>query len=239
MTKMTAEQRRLVEKNLDLAHHHALQVWRRNQQGMDRAEVISVAYQGLITAALKFDPHHHKTVDENFDVELAFTGYASRKIMGAILDWQRSRDHVPRRQRKIYRDLQSHGHGQGKTHTELVGLTGYQLEDIQKATQAVEGTVVSLDIPSEYSEGIPYYALHADTTVDIESDAMVGSLVWGWVKEWDDLPLLQKRVIVGKYFFGHDLVRISQELGVRLPLVRDAHQAAVLRIHAAMLKQVS
>ena len=232
--KLNAYQKELVEKNLDLARYLALVTWRRSREEMERYEVVSVAYQGLIAAAIRFDPTRPQIIPGDLENGKAFAGYARRKIIGAILDWQRSRDHVPRKQRAVYRELQNQGHGRGKTHKELAELTGIDLNKIQLVTQAVEATAVSLDTPPEHWDYSPQYAVYASDDHDVESVAAGVTIMEAWVTVWIDLPPLQKRIIAAKYYYGHDLVNIADQLGERLNIVREAHALAVLVLHEAM-----
>lgn len=237
--KLTEYQKQLVIKNLNLAHHLALISWRRNRQEIEKFEIVSIAYQGLIAATIKFDPTRPQIIPGDLENGKAFAGYARRKIIGAILDWQRSRDHVPRKQRAVYRELQNQGHGRGKTQKELSELTGIDINKIQIITQAVEATAVSLDTPPEYWDFVPQYAIYASAEHDVESAAAGVTIMEAWVAAWNDLPLLQKRIVAAKYYYGHDLVNIADQLGERLNVVREAHSAAVQTLHKAMKDEVS
>jgi RNA polymerase sigma-B factor len=235
-TQMTAIQRSLVEKNLDLAHHLALDVWRRNPTVFEREDVIEIAYEGLVKAAIKFDPSRARVNEAGeADVAGAFSGFARQKINGAILDWQRKRDHVPRRWRTTYKTLQEAGHGLGRTPQEVADLTGVSIEQVRLVVSAVEATVVSLHdaIYSEHS---------GDPVSDVEHDSVEGSALMGKIRSavlgaWDELAEMQQVVLALRYYEGLELTHISEVLEVRLSTVRIAHAEGLLLLHEAMARE--
>lgn len=238
--RLTPEQKRLVEKNKDLAHSIALDFWRRAPEEMEKHEVVSVAYLGLSTAAARFDAEHHGEVNEDFDPEKAFGAFVRHRIAGAIMDWQRSRDHVPRRQRRTYKDLQRIGHGNGASLEELSDITGLEVDKIRAITLAVETPAYSLDAhpeiwPGNAQEDGP----HLLPTQDVESSAVVSAMQQLLVQTIDSLPRLQQQVVFLHYYAGMDMADISAELGTRLSSVRVAHNEAILIIHSVMRRAAS
>lgn len=245
--QLTTDQLSLIRENVNLAHLAAKVWWDRNAQNQwtsensddtDLREVTAVAYQGLVTAAQNWDPQHHSEVDENYDARLAFAGFAKKRIVGTILDWQRKRDHVPRRQRRIYKDLQLLGHGSGMTPEQLADITGLNVEKIRSITQAVEATALSLDIPPDGWTDFPSYS-DVPAPDDVEGSAVVMTVQEALVATIDDLPDLQKSIIVLRYYSGIDFSAIATELGVRLGTVRTAHNEAMYLIHDVMRRAVS
>lgn len=238
---LTDSQRELVEKNLDLAHHLALATWRRNPHIQDKDEIVAVAYEGLVTAASRFDPSRADVNDGVPDLTGAFSGYARRRIQGSILDWQRKRDHVPKRQRSTYKELQALGHGQGRSPLELSDLTGMPVARIKMIISAVESPVLSLTGEnSELEHSRDTYQWDLPTSTDlVESDAMEDAIISCVVSAWDDLPDLQRLVIAMRYYAGLDLITVAQEIGVRLSSVREAHAEGLLFLHSAMVREAS
>lgn len=241
LTPLTSEQRALVEKNLDLAHHLALSVWRRNQQAIDKSEIISVAYEGLTLAASRFDPSRAEIKDGVPDIDGAFSGYARRRINGIILDWQRSKDHVPRRQRSTYKELQSHGYGDGRTASELADLTGLEETKIRLVVAAVEHEPVSLWATFPDDPDFPYRdnvvaKTHAG---DVEASALASRIQEIVTATFDSLTDFQRLVIALRYYEGEDLTTIATVLETNLSTVRVAHSEAILFLHAAMVSEAS
>lgn len=239
ITPLTPIQRDLVEKNLDLAHHLALTVWRRNQDAIDKAEIISVAYEGLTLAASRFDPERAEIKDGIPDIEGAFSGYARRRINGIILDWQRSRDHVPRRQRSTYKELQSHGYGDGRTASELADLTGLEETKIRLVVAAVEHAPVAfMDVPRDEEEPVAGGAWLSSTD-HVEETALASRIQEIVTATFDSLTDFQRLVIALRYYEGEDLTTIATVLETTLSNVRVAHSEAILFLHAAMVSEAS
>lgn len=240
--KLTREQQRLVETHIDLAHKLAKAYWSKYPEKMDLREVTSVAYQGLVTAAARYNPDFHgENVREDFDPFLAFGPYARTRINGAILDWAKGgeQDHVPRRQRRAYKDFQSHGHGGvGRTASELSDLTGMPEDKVRAIILAVESTAISLDGPPDTWEGIPHnndIASHAD----VESSAVQSAITRAATRALRSLTNFQQVVVILRYYQGYELPAIAEVLQVRLPLVREAHTESMIVIHSVMEKEAS
>lgn len=247
-SSLTQEQRDLVEKNLDLAHFLAAAAYRRLPSHLDADEVIAVAYEGLVQAALRFDPSRANVVDGVADIRGAFSGYARRRINGAILDWQNRNDHVPRRQRTTFRELQALGYGQGRSVEDLADLTGLAPEKIRAIAAAVEHQPLSLDweppslrgSKNDETNSSAFNSLRFEPQArPLESTALVTRIQDTVVSVFDGLTDLQRIVIALRYYEGKDLSTISAVLGVRLTLVKVAHSEGLTLLHAAMLSEAS
>jgi RNA polymerase sigma factor for flagellar operon FliA len=236
--KLTEYQKSLVSSNLDLARFLALEHWRRSRQEMEKDEVVTIAYQGLVNAALKFDPERADIRPGDLENGKAFAGWARKWINGAILEWQRSRDHVPKRQRRVYKNLQHHGHGAGRTAEELADITGLNVEKIRSITQAVEATAVSLDAPPENWDDSPYSSNYPGT-VSVEDSALTSSVQNAVADTFSALPPLQRSVLVLRYYQGYDLTQIASELGVAVSVVRSSHRDAIEQIHLVMRNEIA
>lgn len=229
---LTTEQRDLVEKNLDLARHLALASWRRRPVSQDKDDYVSVAYEGLIAAARRFDPSRAGQVDGEADLDGAFAGYARRWINGSILEWQRGRDHVPKKQRSTYKTLQALGHGVGRTPEDLSEITGMPEERIRLIISAVEMPAV----PLEHGEGTHQEPVDGRP---VEERALGSKIQQAFVLCWDDLPDLQRLVIALRYYEGLSLLDVAELIEVRISLVRDAHAEALFSLHEAMVFEAS
>lgn len=235
---MTEYQKNLVTTHIKLAQRLALEAWRRSPESMEKYEVVQVAYHGLLTAAVKFDPEWRPEDDSKYDPFLAFGSFARRRITGAIMDWQRARDHVPKRQRRIYKALIELGHGSGKTPEELSDLMGVPADKIRAVTQAVESTALSLDSSSEnWAE--PRYGAVPSSSASVEDLALASTIQSVVADTIQALPPLQRSVVVLRYYSGFDLTRVAVELQVSPSVVRAVHKEAVEEIHAAMRRVAS
>lgn len=223
MSKLTDYQKRLVQDNVDLAHYLAQVAWARNPERLDIDELVSAAHQGLISAALKFDP---SMMDEGSTEAKHFSGYARQRIRGAILDWMRNQDHVPRNKRISYKSFQKAGLGSGKSIEEISDITNVSVEKIKNIVQVVEATSFSLD-----SEYLPTELLAEDS---VEGTAAENRMRAAMVSQWNLLTPLQQIIVSLRYYSGLEFPAIAVELQLRLGLVRQEHEDAVLILHSAL-----
>ena len=237
--KLTPEQKKLVADNVALARFLAYNRYEMAPTKLDYDELVALAYQGLINAAIRFDPTRPSIVPEDLENGKAFAGYARTKIIGAILDWQKKdADHVPRSYRTDYKILQRAGYPEKtKNYTELAHITGLHLDRIKLVVAAVERMPVSFDEMSSRIDGPSEEILPSDH--DVERSVVVeavGAAVSGTVAK---LPELQQVVLAMRYLMGYELQVISEELSVSPAVVREAHNAAIEAVYEAMLVAVS
>jgi RNA polymerase sigma factor FliA len=220
--RLTPDQAHLVTSHRKLAYSIAEDYWRRSNDNLDMKETISIAYQGLVTAALRFDPEWRPDNDPNYQPFLAFGSFAKRRITGAILDWMRQQDHVPRRQRQTYKKLQAQGHGSGRTPEELADITGVPADRIREIVSAVESASVSFDDTWE----------HKEETIDhVESEVSTATVLKAAADAVAAFPEAQQDIIYMRYFYGFDFGTIAAELGVAVANVRVMHHEAMLILH--------
>jgi DNA-directed RNA polymerase specialized sigma subunit len=226
---LTAYQRRLVSENRALAIRLAMIAWSKNRQ-QDGDELVSVAYQGLVTAALLFDPTRTDIDPDDLENGKAFSGYARQRIVGSLLDWQRKSDFVPRRVRKAYKDLQAIGHGDGASTRDLAATTGLPESHIRTVVAAVETMPVSLDDRPETDDekssfGANEYYVAAEA--DVETDAAVALILTEMARTWAALPFLQRAAVANKFYFGKSVSRAAADLGCSTNDLRDALTAGI------------
>lgn len=233
MTEQLSDyQRELIETHVGLAQNIATRFWRRLPNVLDLDDVVAIAYQGLVTAAQRFDPSYRPPDDPKYDPRLAFGPFARTRITGAIQDWLRSRDHVPRRHRRLYKDIRDLGPGQTtETTAELLGVDPAR---VRAVVTAVETPPVSLTSVMEAQHSFPVADPHdtADSVVVQSVQDAVSAVI-------DDMADFEKSVIVLRYYMGLDFVRIATELEVSVSRVKEAHQEAVLLIHGVMIQAVT
>ncbi len=238
--RLTPYQKNLVETHIKLAQLEGLKAWRKAPEAMEKNEVVGIAYQGLVTAALRFDPEWRPENDPEYEPFLAFGAFARRRITGAILDWQKGRDHVPRNHRRLYKELQRHGHGTGKTPEQLSDLTGMDVNKIRQITQAVETQALSLDADADHwNDSAEAKGNAPASSADVEASALVSQITNRVADAIRGLPDLQRSVIVLRYYSGFDLNAIAMELGVSMAVVRVAHRESVDLIHELMRETAS
>lgn len=247
--ELTREQSKLVEKNIDLAHFLARESWNRNKANLDLDEVVSIAYQGLVKAALKFNPEMMSA--ETVASGKAFAGFARQKINGAILDWQRDIDHVQRSYRQVYKQLQLLGytteHRNSVSYEEFAVKLELPVEKIKQIIRTVENSPVSLNNevgdPSLIEEGIVSGYTDGNHLMDrkntVEGSVIETSITSAVRDAYSDLPELHKVIIAMRWYQNDDFQTIAVVLGVSLNVVRDAHTSALDAIHQAMVRTAS
>lgn len=226
---LTSDQNHLIETHVALAQRIANRFWHKTGGAVEMDELLSVAYQGLTTAALRFDENYRPPNDPAYVPFLAFGPFARVRITGAIQDWLRAIDHVPRRQRKTYKDIRDLP--QGRPVEETAAMLGISPDRVRAVVLAVESPPVSL----ESIEGDVSHHTGSNT----ETDAAARAIQRAMAACVSEMPSFKKSVVVMRYYLGLDFSRISAELGSSLSSVKVAHQEAVLDIHSVMLSAAS
>jgi RNA polymerase sigma factor (sigma-70 family) len=225
--KLTPEQQQLVTDNKELAQYIALYVWRQNKQDMEKEEVVSIAYEGLCKAALLYAPHSHGMSQETIDNGKAFAGFARIKINGAILDWQKANDHVPRRQRQMYKEFKTLGYGEGATIDYLAEKTGLTAKKVRAVIVAVEATSVSID---GNQDGMT-------SPEDVEENAVVSEILNSVSDAFVTLTPLQQEILTRRYFLQHEIPQISKDMSRSLLDIRAEHADGIIKLQKIMEKK--
>lgn len=233
---LNTEQRELVRANVELAHRLARDAWNKNPDALDIEEVVSIAYQGLIKAALRFDENHFTVTDDNFKPELAFAALAKRWISGAILEWQRREDHVQRTYRQIYKQLQVEGYD-GKNLEAVAPRMKEPLTKLHLVVHAVENPYVSLD--ETIAPGVPHPKFgEVAGEHDVESSALEVSITSAVQQAHNEMSAHKQVIIALHYYANMEFQAIAAEMDVPLRYVRELHTEAILELHEAMASRV-
>lgn len=237
--QLTPFQKNLVEQNLDLARYLGLVAWRRSRQEMEKYEVVGIAYQGLISAALTFDPT--LVSPETLENGKAFAGFARLRINGAILDWQRSRDHVPKRQRKAYKDLQRAGWGNGKTIDQLAEELKLDPDKVRETIQSVEAISVSLDANYRFQEEDNRMGSHLEHPGfhNVEESVLALRLQSVLNERLESFPWEYQAVFVLRRYQEMDFNSIAQELQLRVAQVRSIYHEVAVELHDVAEREAS
>ena len=233
-TPLTSEQLVLVENHMGLAQHIAMAFWKRAPNALDRDELVAVAYQGLVTAALRFDLSYRPDNDPGYRPELAFGPWARTKITGTIQDWLRTIDHVPRRQRKTYREMQMLA--PGRSPEETAAILGIDPARVRAITHAVECPPVSLDEIQDAATRDPVSSTPIGGT---EGEAMTNLVQEAVGVAFTDMDDMSKSVLALKYYSGLTFTQIAAQLGTSTARVKEIHQEAVVTVHSVMLRVVT
>lgn len=209
---------------------------RRIPTWVDPEELVSVASLGLVAAADKFDPNYRPPQgDPNYDPWLAFGAFAKIKINGAIQDWMRTQDHVPRRQRQLFKSMETLG---TVADPELTAeRLGVDIRRVRAVVTAVKNTPVSLEADTGFQpQG---WSTDPVSSANTESSMAVSAVQDAVVTVYASMTPEEKSVLALRYYMGYDFPRIAQEMESTLSRVKVICQEAVAQIHSVMVREVS
>lgn len=235
---LTPYQRDLVAENTALAQFLARRRWEMAPDKLEYEELVALAYQGLVSAALRFDPSREEITPGDLENGKAFSGFARQRILGAILDWQkRDADHVPRSYRTDYKMLQRSGYPEAtKDYAALSRSTGIPTERIRLVVAAVERMPVSFDQLSEGANSSGEEVL--STRQDVEESVISRSIKDALADSVAEMTELQQTVLAMRYYLGIDLQSIADNLESSIVVVREAHNTAIVLAQEAMMSAV-
>lgn len=238
MDKLTEYQKSLVADNVSLAQFLARRRWEMAPDKLEYEELVALAYQGLVSAALRFDPSREDIIPGDLENGKAFSGFARQRILGSILDWQkRDADHVPRSYRTDYKLLQRSGYPETlKDYTQLSFLTGLPTERIRLVVAAVERMPVSFDQLSEGEDSSGEEVLSSSDNV--EESVISRSVSEALAAKTESMSELQQTVLAMRYYLGLDLQAIADALDCPIVSVREAHNTAIVEAQETMISAV-
>jgi RNA polymerase sigma factor for flagellar operon FliA len=220
-TPLTPRQRELVASNKGLAEkisHDYLQ----RAPGLEIDEVVAVAYQGLIDAALRFDPSRG----------VPFGGFARQIIHFAIQMWQRDEDYLQRNIRTDYKKMLESGYTErGGISPSLVERTGLTMKRMVTVVRAVAAK------PTSSEHLVEAEAVLAHPDVDVESSVVVSAIQGSVATVYQSLPGVQQIIVAMVYFQGLELRQVAENLGTSVSFVRQSHSEAVSLLHEEMVRQ--
>lgn len=236
---MDTEQTKLVEDNIGLANFLARLMWEKSKEVLDRDDLRSLAYQGLVSAALRWRPYGEQNgySEESIASGQFFSVFARKRILGQIMDAMREADHVQRSVRSAHKAMLRAGYGQGVPTEEVSVVTGLTLAKIREVARAVENTPVSIWQSDEHGDAVGLYFTpydHVGAQDHVHETTFVNSITGALVQAFDQLTELQQVIIVLRFYLQMELQPIGLELDLGLTVVRETLAEAVLSLHAAM-----
>jgi RNA polymerase sigma factor for flagellar operon FliA len=232
-TRLPALRDELVERHLGLVKYAAAWVAGRLPRHLGLDDLYAAGLVGFLAAVEDYDP----------DRGVAFSGYATPRIRGAIFDELRRLDCVPRRVRRRLRDLQravatlTQRLDRDPTEEEIARHLQIDVDEYRRLLG--EGlTLTSLDALADDARGSTHADALEDTTVSnplsrLEANDVrrrLGQLI-------DRLPPRDRQVLALYYYEELTMHEIGRVLGVTESRVSQIHSAALVRLRVALGRQ--
>lgn len=196
-------------------------------------DMVNQGIIALIDAVEKFDP----------DLGNKFETFASLKIKGAIIDFMRKQDWVPRNQRnlakeldEVYNELYSE-RGYEPTKPEVAERMGVSLPHLDKILQQRHNSIIL-----SYEEAINEKMMVASPLIVNESDkdSPEAGLLYQEMKEKlmeaiDQLNEKERLVVSLYYYESLKLREIAEILNITESRVSQIHSAAIIKMKSKMI----
>lgn len=234
---MDAQQTKLVSENIGLANFLARLMWEKSKEVLDRDDLRSLAYQGLVAAAMRWRAYGEENgySEESISSGKFFSVFARKRILGQIMDAMREADHVQRSVRSAHKAILKAGYGQGISIEEISVQTGYPIARIHEVIRSVDNSPVSLEGGMNHNEDSDWSGFEdVGAFNNVDSSAFVNEVTGQLVGAFDRLSLQQQCVLTMRFYLGMELQVIAADLGMSLTPVRETLNEAVLSLHAAM-----
>lgn len=206
----------------------AYRVWQQAPHALEMDELEALALSGLASAQARWPAY---CAAKGYDPEAFqfYRAYTLRRMRGAILDYLRSQDWVPRSTRTRAKALRDAGQDRGLSDEALAAATGMTAAEVRETAAAVAARPVSIDAE-------PYDVAGED---DVEGSAVVSEVLAAVSAVMASLDGTARVIVALRYYHGMTLPDIAPCAGVTADEAARVHQLAVMSIHAAMIKAVA
>lgn len=199
---------------------------------VDRLDLESAGYVGLVDAAAKYDSSKH----------VQFKSYAQFRIRGAILDSLRSTDWGPRQLRRKAREIEramqliSHRCGRTATESEVASELGLDLESYQELLGQLDSLEVgTLNVESNEDSSGEEIAYVPGPTQDEPLFRLLRSELSQHLQDAIESLGERERMVVSLYYAEElSLKEIGQALGISESRVSQIRSSAVIHLRAAL-----
>lgn len=195
-------------------------------------DMVNQGIIALIDAVEKFDP----------DLGNKFETFASLKIKGAIIDFMRKQDWVPRNQRNLSKELDETyneyyaEHGCEPSKQEMADKMGVSVIHLDKILQQRHNSIIL-----SYEEAINEKMMTASPLIVNESDkdSPEAGLLYEELKsklmEAIDQLNEKERLVVSLYYYENlKLKEIAEVLGITESRVSQIHSAAIIKMKSRL-----
>lgn len=218
---MTPDQQQLVLDHINIAEMAAVRVWKTAQHALELDELKSLAYLGLVHAAVRWEPYCE---ERGFDPEQLqfFVPFAQRRSEGAVRDAIRTADWANRSLRTRHKMLLEAGLERGASEREMATKSGLSVAEVRSTKLGMARKPVSLDVPEIELGGQPG---------TVESSALATELLQATVEAVRQLDEVSQTVIVLRYYSGMEIKEVAAQMGLTESRASHIHTNAVLKVH--------
>ncbi len=227
-TRSIEDRNEIVLKYTDLVKRIVLRFRGSYSNYAQMDDMINQGIIALIDAVEKFDPHMGNK----------FETFASVKIRGAVIDFMRKQDWVPRNQRNLAKELDdAYGalyseNGEEPTKEEIAEYMGITVAGLEKILEQRQSSMVL-----SYEEAINEKMMVAAPIVENKSDSETpeGVLLYAELKEKlaEAIDLLneKERLVVTLYYYENlKLKEIAEVMGITESRVSQIHSASIVKM---------
>lgn len=222
----------LVERYLPLVDFIIQRFMMSLPKTVDKDDIRSLAYEGLLDAFDKFD----------LERDLKFETYASWRIKGAVIDGLRNSDWLPRSVRDKVKKIENaymvleQEKNDSVSDEEVSEYLGISKTELNRAvSEAALSSMISIDetIYEDQQQVGKYTTIPNDKAESPERYVTQQVVKESLARAIERLPDKEKLVISLCYFEELKLTEIAEVLSVSVSRVSQLHSKAILRLHAA------
>ncbi len=225
----------LLKKYMPLVRYHAEDLMRRLPQQVEIEDLVQAGVVGLLEAAGRYDPAR----------EAQFATFVGYRIRGAMLDFLRAHDWMPRTLRGAAKDIQEairileQRYGRPATEEEIAAELGISVDEYRKRLEQVRAmSVVSFeDLKLRRDDDDPVQLaelIAADAFDGPEAQVMVGEFMEQLAQAIAALPPRERVLITLYYYEELSMKEIALILGVTESRVSQLHTQMVIRLRTQL-----
>lgn len=225
----------LILEHLSLAEEIAVREWRTATHALEKDEMLSLAYLGLVDAAERWEGYcARKEFDPN--AIQYFKVFARLRIRGTIRDSIRSADWATRTLRSKSKKLKDAGQDEGVSVHHLSERTGMTVAEINKVIARLAKRPVSLDAKiGVHDNGSDHQQeIQIKEDIDTEGIAFANEMIRLFIDTVKSLPVEEQVVIALHYYSKLGLKHIAEELQLSEIQVSHLHSSGVIAVKNAL-----
>lgn len=225
-------EKKLVLDHVWQAKNIADKVYKTATHALDKDELTSIAYRGLIQSAQRWVSYSDEKLSKGYDFHWEdtqnFYKYSRLRVRGAIFDWLRIVDFVPRSLRTKSKQLREAGQDQGASVAEMADRTGMEEEEINFIIWRMSNRAVSIEAEElDFSYG--------EST---EESVVVNDLLSVVVDVIEEMELIAQVVLAMHYYQNLQLQEITKILNITDARATKLHRDSVVKIRTALSSSV-